>query len=273
MKCPRCGKEQEVTGAFCMECGAPLNSQPQPNVPPQQGNGYYTQQQVPPNNYGNPNYNHQQQNGYGMPNQNMYRKPPKKNPAIIALRIVLGVAAIIIGIFLIIKALSNIASNDGEWEKVDSGTTQNEQTNQGDSDVVQEPEKEFFAVGETAVQNDVSVTLVSATESMGSTFSEPEDGNVFVICEFEIVNNSTKDLAISSLICFEAYCDDYSITQSLTGLLVDEAKGKNQLDGSVAAGKKMNGVIAYEVPADYTNLEITVSPDFWKNGAKFLVTK
>ena len=94
-----------------------------------------------------------------------------------------------------------------------------------------------------------------------------------MICEFEIVNDSFKDLVISSMLCFEAYCDDYAITQSISGLADVIGEGKTQLDGSVAAGKKMNGVIVYEVPADYTNLEIRVSPDFWKNGAKFLVTK
>ena len=147
------------------------------------------------------------------------------------------------------------------------------QNDQGSDKVSENQQKDSYAVGETAEQNNVSVTLVSATESNGKQFLEPEDGNVFIICEFEIVNDSNKDITISSIMCFEAYCDDYSINQSLTGLQTDEASGKNQLDGNVAAGKKMNGVIAYEVPADYTNLEITVSPSFWKNGMKFVISK
>ena len=42
-------------------------------------------------------------------------------------------------------------------------------------------------------------------------------------------------------------------------------KDKNQLDGSVAAGKKMNGIIGYEVPADFNTLEVTFTPSFWSN--------
>lgn len=38
---------------------------------------------------------------------------------------------------------------------------------------------------------------------------------------------------------------------------------KNQLDGTVAAGKKMNGVIGYEAPADWKEIEIRFTPDFW----------
>ncbi len=53
---------------------------------------------------------------------------------------------------------------------------------------------------------------------------------------------------------FEAYCDDYSLTQDLVGLQAPEASGKNQLDEVVAAGKKMNGVILHI--REFTFLEI-----------------
>ena len=59
-----------------------------------------------------------------------------------------------------------------------------------------------------------------------------------------------------------------------SGLQAPEGKGKNQLDGSVAAGKKMNGVIAYQVPEDWKTLEIKFSPSFWSNkSATFVATK
>ena len=44
-----------------------------------------------------------------------------------------------------------------------------------------------------------------------------------------------------------------------------EKGDKNQPDGTVAPGKKMNGVIGYEVPADWKELEIKFTPDFWSN--------
>lgn len=73
---------------------------------------------------------------------------------------------------------------------------------------------------------------------------------------------------------FEAYCNDYSINQDIIGLQAPEASGKGQLDGSVAAGKRMNGVIVYQVPSDYTTMEINVAPDFWSsNSIKFVYSK
>lgn len=109
---------------------------------------------------------------------------------------------------------------------------------------------------------------IKVEESEGESFLQPTDGNVFVSCEFEIVNNSSKEINVSSLISFEAYCNDYSTSVSLSAL--SAFSDKNQLDGTVAPGKKMNGIVAYEVPADWSKLEIEYSPSFWGKAMKFV---
>lgn len=161
------------------------------------------------------------------------------------------------------KAVSNTQENDSGKE---SSTT--EETKESEND---QKEITTFKVGETASLKDVLVTLNGVTESEGSQFNSPKDGNVFALCEFTIENESDRDIAVSSVISFEAYCDDFSINQSIAGLL--EKGDKNQLDGSVAAGKKMNGVIAYEVPKDWKELEINFTPDFWGKEMTFIATK
>lgn len=80
--------------------------------------------------------------------------------------------------------------------------------------------------------------------------------------------NSSKEINVSSLISFEAYCNDYSTSVSLSAL--SAFSDKNQLDGTVAPGKKMNGIVAYEVPADWSKLEIEYSPSFWGKAMKFV---
>ena len=55
---------------------------------------------------------------------------------------------------------------------------------------------------------------------------------------------------------------------------VPEAEGKSQLDGNIASGKKMNGIVAYQVPSDYKTMEINVTPDFWSGkDIKFIYSK
>lgn len=116
-----------------------------------------------------------------------------------------------------------------------------------------------FKVGDTVKLNDVEVTFIGVTEDAGSTYFKPADGKIFVFCEFEISNKSNKDLAVSSMMSFQAYCDDYTCDLSISALA---AKGeKEQLDGTVAAGKKMKGVVGYELPIDWTELEVHYIPD------------
>lgn len=136
----------------------------------------------------------------------------------------------------------------------------------------EESEKETFSVGETAEMNDVQVTMLNYEEIQGSEYNKPTDGNIFVLVEFEIVNNSDKELTVSSVLSFDAYADDYSLNYSLGALL--EKEGENQLDGTIAAGKKMKGVIGYEVSKDWEEIEIHFTDNVWgSNKFKFLIQK
>lgn len=119
-----------------------------------------------------------------------------------------------------------------------------------------------YSIGDTAESDGVKVTLVNAETGHGSQYLTPSAGNIFVTLEFEIENDSSSDINVSSIASFEAYCDDYSVTESITAVTLSD---KSTLDGNVAAGKKMNGVISYEVPEDWQNLEVTFSPSFWSN--------
>lgn len=127
-----------------------------------------------------------------------------------------------------------------------------------------------FKLGDSVELKDVVVTFLSVTENTGSTYNKPENGKVFVLCEFEIVNNSKEELAVSSLLSFKAYYDDYSCDLSFGALM--EKGNKDQLDGSIAAGKKMKGVVGYEVPANWQELEIQYTPDLFSNDKITFVT-
>lgn len=116
------------------------------------------------------------------------------------------------------------------------------------------PEDKAFKVGDVVEMNDILITFIGVTESTGSEYVKPAEGNVFVLCEFEIANNSDEELAVSSIMSFTAYCDDYSCDYSFGALM--EKGNKDQLDGSVAAGKKMRGVVGYEIPTDWKELEV-----------------
>ena len=117
-----------------------------------------------------------------------------------------------------------------------------------------------FSVGESAVKDGLTVTLLSVTQSQGTELLAPGEGKTFVLCEFEIENNSGADVAISSALSFSAYVDKYSTNLSLSAI---SSSGKQQLNGTVAAGRRMRGVIGYEVDADWSEIELRFADNIW----------
>ncbi|MBQ3134320.1 MAG: DUF4352 domain-containing protein [Oscillospiraceae bacterium] len=168
--------------------------------------------------------------------------------------------------YIAAKAVSNSLGQNVAWD----GNTRSVQISTPKEEVKDASAKTRFGVGEKVELKNVVVTLNSVTENRGANFMEPDDGNVFLVCEFDIENNSTKEIAVSSLLSFTAYVDDYAAGLSIGGIV---AAGKNQLDGSIAAGKKMNGIVAYEVPKNWAEFEIKFTPDVWSgNDITFVAT-
>ncbi len=165
---------------------------------------------------------------------------------------------------LLIVAFAVFALGSGEESPKPAGTL-------ASTEAPTEAATPEFGIGESAQLKNVIATMVSVTESTGSSYNKPAEGNVFVLCELEIENNSDRELNISSMMSFEAYCDDYSCSFSFSALM--EKGNKNQLDGTIAPGKKFNGVVGYEVPSDWKELELHFTPDvFFGNSIIFTAT-
>ena len=163
--------------------------------------------------------------------------------------------------------VKKVASNNNtktETKKADSNDSTKAEAKK-DSAPKNAEEKTVFNVGETAEYKDVQVTLEKVIISKGDEIIQPDEGKEFAICIFKIQNNSDSSITMSSIASFEAYYDDTSMNEDIMGLQAPEAKKYNQLDGDIAAGKKMEGVIAYQVPTDWKEIEINVSPSFWSS--------
>lgn len=168
--------------------------------------------------------------------------------------------AIVFAVILIFIAVISACVNDVP-KKVGDRTDENTAgTASGNVTDAETEAKTSFGIGEIAEMNDIRVTLISVTESEGKGYFKPDDGKVYLLCEFEIENRSDKDIAVSSIISFEAYVDDYVTSMDFTATTSSD---KPQLDGKIAAGKKMRGVIGYEVDADWSEIEIHFTADFW----------
>lgn len=164
------------------------------------------------------------------------------------------VVAVVLFIFAIIGATAGGTTSSPQEASLGGGAASSQTKSQ-------ESKPTTFGLGDKANLDDVIVTLVNVSENNGSTYMKPENGKVFVVCEFEIENTSDSDIAVSSIVSFDAYIDDYATSMNLSATLSTD---KSQLDGAVAAGKKMNGVVGYEADPSWKELEIRFTPDFWK---------
>lgn len=182
---------------------------------------------------------------------------------------------IVIAVIVVLGVIGSIAGGDDGPKKVEDANTENSQTESVSTEPTSEPQEDeqtVFAPGETAEMNGVQVSFVGYEESTGSEFNTPSDGNVFLLANFEISNNSDSEISISSMMSFEAYADDYALNYSVSALL--EKSDSTQLDGTIAPGKKMNGWIGYEVPADWSKAEIHFTDNVWSdNKFVFEITK
>lgn len=277
IKCPECGKEISDLANTCPNCGFPLgfdsprNNSPNQNIP---NNNVYT---------------------YNTPQKPTKMKESKLSTwaAICAfftctmpIGVILAVIdlkkkdgttkhtgswfAIIFGALLaILLFIGGISKNNETPKRVENTTTIN--TEQSDNNTTAGNKENIFKIGETAELNNIQVTMIDYKESSGSEYNKPNDGNVFLLVEFEISNNSDLEMAVSSMLSFEAYADDYVLDYSLNAMIDND---ENQLDGSIASGKKMKGWIGWEVPNDYKEVEIHFTDNVWTNNKfKFLIEK
>ena len=129
----------------------------------------------------------------------------------------------------------------------------------------------IFGLNEVAAFSALKFTATEFKESKGDKYFKPESGNVFVGVKFTIENISNEKQNVSSLLLFDGYVDDVKCAYSFSAAC---AFAEGTIDGEVAAGKKLIGWYALEVPADWKTIELDVVDDWLSdNTAKFVFTK
>lgn len=116
------------------------------------------------------------------------------------------------------------------------------------------------SIGSTQTINDLSVTFTAIRRNSGGKLFSPENGNEYLIFEFDIENNSTKEVSLSSMLSFAAYIDGYKAQLNLSGIVED---GGMQIDTTLASGRHILGIVAYEVPVNWSVAEIRFSPEIF----------
>lgn len=173
------------------------------------------------------------------------------------------VLAGIIVLFLIVGLFGggdDGAPSDSNPQNV--GTVENNNSKDDKNDKVDNE----FAVGEIVETSSLKISFLSSSEyETDNEFMQPEDGFTYWRTEFEIENISDTDQAISSMMSWECYADDYSMEQSWVG--------DDVIDATLSPGKKVKGAMYFVVPVDAEEIIVEFETNFWSETKVVFVAK
>ncbi|WP_169306672.1 DUF4352 domain-containing protein [Cohnella pontilimi] len=116
--------------------------------------------------------------------------------------------------------------------------------------------EETNKLGDSVNFDDLVVTVAGVRESK-SQLMKPKEGNKILLVDITAENKGNKEINVSSMLQTKM-ADDQGYQYNLT--IVDDQKGN--FDGAVAAGRKLRGEVAFEVPKDAASLEFIFSDPF-----------
>ena len=163
------------------------------------------------------------------------------------------------------KVITDIQSSAAENKEEQSENAEPEES---------EKEETTAKVGQSVEGPNWKISLTDAKtfDELGSEYftEKPEEGKVYLICFFEVENVSDED-DYFNYFYVESYVDGYNQQFALT---MSDVDGLKILTGDVAAGKKLKGYLAWEVPSDWQELEVSYKDDLWtgEKAATFVVT-
>lgn len=121
---------------------------------------------------------------------------------------------------------------------------------------------QHFKVGNTVkVGTDWQAVVNSVKTDDGGQYSALKSGNTYLVVDISLTNLSSKEQDVSSALSFTL--------QDSTGQKYNESIDGNAgatLDGKVAAGSPLRGVIVYEVPSSVKSFVFNFSPDIVSSG-------
>lgn len=159
----------------------------------------------------------------------------------------------VIGVIIILIVIANLVNSK-------SGPTTIDGSN---SPTATKPETiTEYKVGETVNIDDRQITIsdVQRNFQTGNQFSVPEDGKEFVALTVTIANNGDSEMNYGS---YDFKMQDSNGVQQMESFVLSDGKLNS---GSLAAGGKVTGKLAYQVPKDDAGLKLLfTNPSLFNN--------
>ncbi len=154
---------------------------------------------------------------------------------------------------------------------INSTSSNDDTTSENDMPEHSSQTDEAYSIGTTITAKSYKLTVeaLNVIES-DNQFIQPDEGNVFVEVLMLIENTSNSDLNVSSILNFNAYLDGFAIQEDL---VASTASKNNTINGTVGQGKKLRGGLFYQLPTNWSELEINVDLGFSSKDEISLILK
>ncbi len=234
MFCNKCGAQNDDSATSCQKCGQPLPAtpaQPKPSAP-----------QPPPAQAPQPS-----------PVYVVQAPPPPKKKRGCLIASLVGVAVLVVIIIVIVStctaAVDSVLSATATPPSL-VGRASGEPA----PDTSGAPSAQTFSTGDVIQASDFKLTIESFKKVKGTEYNKPDDGKEWVQIVLLVENTSDAEVTVSSMMMFDAYVDDMAMSENYSAQMVDESI--KSMDGTLAAGKKLRGQLAYEVPKGWKEIQI-----------------
>lgn len=163
--------------------------------------------------------------------------------------VLIVVGCVIILPILILVILSIVGINYAEKNGIDiKNYVENITTSRG-------------TIGDTLNDDTLKITLTNAltySEIEGVLSGTPDDGKEYLVFFFTVENIGDEDTYISTY-DFDGYVDDTAIDETVILGTID---GYEEIGGNLAAGKKANGYLAFEVNTNWKKFDVHYKNDY-----------
>ncbi|MBQ8296154.1 MAG: DUF5067 domain-containing protein [Ruminococcus sp.] len=153
----------------------------------------------------------------------------------------------------------DISSSSSESEKNDEKNSEEDNAEAG----------KYAGIGQFIEDDTWKISLLDAktygslTDDSGFYTDEPDSGNEYLVMFFEVENVSGED-DYFNYFYIDAYADGYSTDIEI---ILNNPDGYDTLTGDVAAGKKLKGCLAWQVPENWSEFEMSYNDDFTSSNA------
>jgi hypothetical protein len=130
------------------------------------------------------------------------------------------------------------------------------------------PTPTSFAVGDIIDMDGLTMVVLGWSTPPGDEFTQPDEGNQFVVVDTLFVNTGQSADSISSLLQMELK-DDMSRVYDID-LMAELAAGASSPEGEIAPGERIRGSVGFQTPADATGLQFVFDAEVFGSGRIFV---